>query len=304
MTEATRVTPGLLGLIGHPVGHSISPAFQQAALDALAIDARYARWDTPPEALAARVEALRRPPFLGANVTVPHKEAVIALLDDVDDLARRTGAVNTIVRDGERLSGSNTDIAGFRRALRAAGGFSVAGKRAVVLGAGGAARAVVLALELEDAASVAVANRHAERAVRLVRDLGAVGGHRLVALPWDAATSRDRLREADLLVNCTTLGLAGGAVTTASPVAAAALHSGLFVCDIVANPPVTPLLAAATAAGSACLGGLPMLVYQGAASFQRWTGREAPVAVMLSAAEAAMAKLAEAAGRGVDGKQD
>ena len=302
MTEATANPPGLLGLIGHPVGHSVSPSFQQAALDALVIDARYERWDTPPAALSARVEALRHPPFLGANVTVPHKEGVIALLDAVDDLARRAGAVNTLVRNGEHLAGYNTDIAGFRRALREAGGFDAAGKRAVVLGAGGAARAVVLALELEGAASVVVANRHAERALRLVDDLSRAGGPGLAPLPWEEATCAARLREADLLVNCTTLGMAGGAAASDSPVEASALRSGLFVCDIVANPRVTPLLAAAATAGCACLGGLPMLVYQGAASFARWTGREAPIAVMLSAAELAMANLAEAAAQRASGQ--
>ncbi|HZQ36901.1 MAG TPA: shikimate dehydrogenase [Dehalococcoidia bacterium] len=286
--------PALLGLIGDPVGHSISPVFQQAALDALGIPARYERWQTPAAELPARIAALRHEPYLGANVTVPHKEAVLALLDEVEHLARRAGAVNTIRREGDRLFGANTDIAGFRRALSEAGGFEAGGKRAIVLGAGGAARAVILALEQEGAAAVAVANRHAERAERLVRELRTDAAPDLVTLSWQEATGAAALRGADLLVHCTTLGMAGSAGAGVSPVAADALHERLFVCDIVANPLQTPLLLAARAAGARGLGGLPMLVYQGAAAFTLWTGAGAPVDVMLAAAERAMGEPGEA----------
>src|SRR5690242_7189756 len=179
----------LAGLIGQPVAHSISPHFQQAAFDALGIAARYERWETAASGLVARVEALREPRFLGANVTVPHKKAVPSLLDEVDETARRAGAVNTIANRNGRLAGSNTDISGFRRALREAGGFDVSGARAIVLGAGGAARAVVLALEQEGAATVGVANRHAGRAARVVEELRSDTGPRLIVLDWAAAVS-------------------------------------------------------------------------------------------------------------------
>ena len=280
--------PALLGLIGDPVGHSISPVFQQAAFDALGIAARYERWQTSLEELPARIATLRREPYLGANVTVPHKEAVLALLDEVEHLARRAGAVNTIRRDGARLFGANTDVTGFRRALREAGGFAAGGKRAIVLGAGGAARAVILALEQEGTAAVAVANRHPERAERLVRELRTDASPDLVTLAWDEATSATALRGVDLLVHCTTLGMAGSPGDGVSPVSAAALHARLFVCDIVANPLETPLLRAARAAGARGLSGLAMLVYQGAAAFTLWTGAAAPVDAMLAAAERAM----------------
>jgi shikimate dehydrogenase len=276
------------GLIGFPVEHSISPVFQQAAFDALGIDARYERWSTTTEALRERVAGLRHPEFFGANVTVPHKQAVLPLLDDVDSLAHRAGAVNTIVRRDARLFGSNTDVEGFRRALRERGPFEASGKRAVVLGAGGAARAVVLALELEGAVSIAVANRHPERAQRLVAGLRSDAGPELISLPWEDAVSPVVLRTASLLVNCTTLGLAGTSTAKESPVSAVALSPRLFVCDIVANPPLTPLLVAAREAGAPYLGGLAMLVYQGAASFELWTGAAAPIDVMMQAAEAAM----------------
>jgi len=163
-----------------------------------------------------------------------------------------------------------------------------------VLGAGGAARAVILALEQEGAAAVAVANRHAERAERLVRELRTDAAPDLVTLSWQEATGAAALRGADLLVHCTTLGMAGSAGAGVSPVAADALHERLFVCDIVANPLQTPLLLAARAAGARGLGGLPMLVYQGAAAFTLWTGAGAPVDVMLAAAERAMGEPGEA----------
>ncbi|HZU76874.1 MAG TPA: shikimate dehydrogenase [Dehalococcoidia bacterium] len=281
----------IAGLIGHPVGHSISPQFQQAAFDALGIDARYERWDTPPEGLAPRVAALRHEPYLGANVTVPHKEAVLPLLDAVEPLAHRAGAVNTIVREDGRLRGYNTDVAGFRRALAERGSFSAAAKRALVLGAGGAARAVVLALELEAARSVTVANRRHERALRLVEELRSRSGPPLTALPWEAAQQPEMLRSVELLVHCTTIGMAGSAAARELPVRPEALAPHVFVCDVVANPRRTPLLLAAEAAGCRTLGGLPMLVYQGAASFELWTGRAAPVAVMLAAADEAMLSL-------------
>ncbi len=286
--------PQLTGLIGQPVAHSISPLFQQAAFDALGIDARYERWETAAEALPVRVGALRAPGFLGANVTVPHKESVQPMLDEADETAYRAGAINTIVNRDGRLLGYNTDVAGFRRALREVGGFDAAGKRAVVLGSGGAARAVVLALEQEGAATVCVANRHADRAVRLVDDLRSDGGPTLVALEWQQAVSADILRSANLLINCTSIGLAGTARVNASPIVGPVLDEHLFVCDLVANPLLTPLLRQARDAGARGLGGLAMLVYQGADSFERWTGQAAPLAIMMRAAESAMGAAAGA----------
>jgi len=279
------------GLIGHPVAHSISPIFQQAAFDALHIAARYEAWDTPVAELPGRVARLREEPYLGANVTVPHKQHVLSLLDNVDPLALQAGAVNTIYKRGGRLHGANTDVEGFRRALREEGGYNAAGSTAVVLGAGGAAGAVVLALQLEGAASVSVANRHHERAERLVQELRVATGPRLATVGWERATSAAFLSTAGLMVNCTTLGMAGADGAAASPVSVAAMHSRLFVCDVVANPRLTPLLLAARKAGARTLGGLSMLVFQGAASFEIWTGHAAPVGVMKLAAIEAMRRL-------------
>ena len=165
----------LIGLIGYPLAHSISPAFQQAALDHLGIDARYELWETERDAQAERVAGIRRPDCLGANVTVPYKELIIPMLDEIDPLAARIGAVNTIVNRDGRLCGYNTDMTGFARALREEGGFDPSGTHVVLLGAGGAGRAATMALVQAKAASITIADLVPERARRLVEDLGRQG---------------------------------------------------------------------------------------------------------------------------------
>ncbi|HUX88735.1 MAG TPA: shikimate dehydrogenase, partial [Chloroflexota bacterium] len=160
-----------VGLIGFPVGHSISPAFQQAAFDALGLDVQYQLWETSADRIAEVVGRLRQPDFLGANVTIPHKQAVASLLDSVDPVARVVGAVNTIVRADDRLVGYNTDVEGFTRALEIDGGSSMSSRRFVVLGAGGAARAVVTAILLGEPASVVILARRTEQAIALLKDL-------------------------------------------------------------------------------------------------------------------------------------
>lgn len=268
-----------LALLAHPAGHSVSPAMQQAALDALGLQATYEAVDVAPAALAEAVAALRSAPWWGANVSVPHKEAVVPLLDELRPNARRLGAVNTIVREGDRIVGDNTDLAGFARALDALGAFG-AGTSAVVLGAGGAARAVVAALR-DRGATVLVANRSVARAEALVAELGA-GGASVVAPVALAAA----VRAADLLVQTTTVGMAGG--PAGSPLPEGVLPSAGAVVDLVYRPARTPLLRAAAAAGLAVQNGLPMLVWQGAAAFEAWTGRSAPADAMGRAAEAAL----------------
>jgi shikimate dehydrogenase len=282
-----------IGLIGKPLGHSISPVFQQAALDHCRIDARYEPWETEAEAMAQRVQGLRQPDRLGANVTVPHKEAVIPLLDELDPQAARIGAVNTIVNRDGRLHGYNTDASGFARALRERGGFDPRGAHVVQIGAGGAGRAVAAALVQGGAASIALFDIDRERAQRLVRDLGGQGATVLREAPIDEENLAAAVSKCQLLVNCTPIGMRHSPQEQDLPLPADLIPAGVLVFDVVANPLETRLMAEAKKRGARTLGGLSMLVYQGAHSFELWTGVEAPVAVMFAAARRAMGLPAE-----------
>jgi len=278
-----------LGVIGYPLERSLSPAFQQAALDHLQLDIVYQAWPTPPDGLRTRVSGLRGESVLGANVTIPHKEAVLPMMDEVDEIAARVGAVNTIVNRERRLHGYNTDVVGFMRALREDGGFEAVGRRVVVAGAGGGARAVVAGLLEAGAASIAVINRSLSRANRLVETLGPYAGDgELRSLPEMYASWEAVMDECDLLVNCTSTGSAGFEEESVIP--ADLIRPGMLVYDLVYHPAETALMAVARERGARVLGGLPMLVYQGAASFELWTGKEAPLDVMFDAARGALAE--------------
>jgi len=284
----------LLGIFGYPLGHSISPAMHQAALDDLGIDATYEAWATPPEALAGKVALLRRDPYLGANVTVPHKLAVMDMIDSIDPMAESLGAVNTIVRDGARLVGYNTDAYGFIRSLKEVGGFDPAGKRVVLIGAGGAARAAAYGLAMEGAASITIANRTVERATRLATEVAA-RGIASTGIALDGDEIGPACEQADLIVNSSSIGMWHGPGEDASPIHADLIPTACVVYDMVYNPPVTPLLRDARNRGAAPVGGLSMLVYQGAAAFEKWTGRNAPVDVMFAAAKKALSGMIESA---------
>ncbi len=273
-----------LGVVGYPLSHSISPAMQQAALDALGIAARFEVWETAPDDLATIVERMRSGDCLGASVTIPHKEAIVALVDEVTPKAHVIGAVNCIVVNGDRLIGHNTDGDGFITALRERAGFDPAGKRALLIGAGGAAKALAHALVSVGISSLTIANRTRARAKVLASQLGS--NVEVVSLdPKDLASPAS---QADLIVNSTPLGMSSGDSTSISPIPGALIPAESLVNDIVYNPPETPLLRDARSRGARVLGGLPMLIYQGIVAFELWTGREAPVDVMFAAGEEAL----------------
>ena len=277
------------GVIGYPAKQSLSAVFQQAAFDHLGLDMRYEVWPTPEERLAEVVQGLRAPDRLGANVTIPHKEAVLPLMDETDALARRVGAVNTIVNREGRLHGHNSDVGGFLRALRDDGGFDPTGARVLVAGAGGAARAIVIALAAAGAAAVTVINRTFPRASRLVQELQPqAGATELHALPDVYASWLASAVSCRLLINCTSVGMAGTQEEKGSPVPIDLIPAGALVFDLIYRPLNTPLIIAARKRGARALGGLPMLIYQGADSFRLWTALEPPVEVMFKAASKAL----------------
>jgi shikimate dehydrogenase len=210
-------------------------------------------------------------------------------MDETDELVRRVGAVNTIVNREGRLRGHNTDVGGFLRALREDGGFDPTGARVLVAGAGGAGRAIVIALIDAGAAAVTVINRTFPRAGQLVRELQPhAGATELHALPDVYASWMASAVSCRLLINCTSVGMAGTQEEKDSPVPIDLIPAGALVFDLIYRPVNTPLMAAARKRGAGVLGGFPMLIYQGADSFRLWTGLEAPVEVMFRAARKAL----------------
>jgi shikimate dehydrogenase len=266
-----------VGVIGDPISHSISPAMHQPAFDALGIAATYERWHTTETDLPARIESLRASDMLGANVTVPHKLAVMEHVDEISPLAKRAGAVNTIVNQNGRLFGDNTDVYGFATSLISACP-NAPRQRALVLGAGGAARAVVLGLNQIGVTAITVANRDIDRAERLVRDLAPII---VEAICLDADMLPHAVKQAGILVNATSLGWHRGEWPLA-PTLLVDLPADAIVVDLTYRD--TDLLDTARECGLATLDGLPMLVHQGARAFELFTGQTAPIDIMMAAA--------------------
>lgn len=273
--------PALVGVMGWPVAHSRSPTMHNAAFQALGLPWQYLRLPVRPEHVAEAVRGLRGLGFAGANVTVPHKQTVMAALDEVTLEARAIGAVNTIVNRAGHLVGYNTDALGFLRALRE-GGFEPRDCRAVVLGAGGASRAILFAL-LAARARVTLVNRTLARAQALATEFGPLFRAPIPTLTFaDLPALQTALDDTDLLVNATSVGMHPHEAASPLP-SAIHLPATLTVYDLVYTPLETRLLAATRAAGGNAIDGLGMLIHQGAVAFTLWTGQPAPLSVMRAA---------------------
>lgn len=280
-------TTTVLGVIGAPVEHSLSPAMHGAAIAALGLDAVYLAFRVEAEQLSGVPTAMRVLGLRGLNVTIPHKQAIMPLLDDLDQSALDAGCVNTIVNTGDRLVGHSTDGRGFLLSLEDAG-VSLSGRRVVLVGSGGSARAVASAIASQ-AAGLHIAARNAlaaEAVAELIKGRLTAG---VTVGPLNATALSEALRAADVLVNTTPIGM-WPRTDEVIPLHPGALRPDLTVVDIVYNPPCTRLLRAAEQAGCVTVGGLGMLVRQGALSLELWTGRTAPVAAMRKAAEQALAR--------------
>lgn len=269
-----RPAANFVGVLGWPLEHTLSPVIHSAAFRQVGLDWLYLSWAVEPDDLADAISGLRALGALGANVTMPHKETVMAHLDELSGDARTVGAVNTIQRIGRKLVGHNTDVDGFRRFLEEDAGVDPRGMRALVLGAGGAARAVVRALDGLGVAEVAVAARDAEKTSKVVALAARAQGR---SVSWaGAATSAP---SCDIFVNATPIGTGTG-----DPLPDVTWKEGQVVVDLVYDPPATALVERARAGGSYAWGGLGMLVHQAAASFQIWTGQDPPLETMSAAA--------------------
>jgi len=275
---------GVYGIIGNPVEHSISPAMHNAAFRELGIDSVYVPFRVRKEDLAAAVKGLKAVNVRGINVTIPHKVDIIPWLDEIDSFAAKIGAVNTVVNRDGFLKGYNTDAEGFLRALEA-NRISPAGKKVLIIGAGGAARSVTFILA-DRGSELTIVNRHSEAAVELAEWVFASFRHSTSAFALEDARLKEIVRDADILINTTSVGMDPQPDST--PVPASFLKPGLVVFDIVYSPLRTRLLRDAEKIGAVTIGGIEMLVRQGAAAFELWTGEKAPVDVMREAAVGAM----------------
>jgi shikimate dehydrogenase len=268
----------LFGVLGHPVGHSLSPPMQNAAIAEMGLDAVYLAFDVEPERLESALRGLAAMGAVGVNLTIPLKERALPLLDEIEPEASRIGAVNTVRFTGARLQGYNTDAPGFLASLRASG-VDARGKECVILGAGGSARAIAVALA-GAGARITLANRTIERAMELARNLNEAAGDsaaRAVGLEGSALT--EAIEAAELLVNTTSVGMTPHA-DDPLPIPASSLHPRLFVYDLIYNPAETRLLAEARQRGARGANGVGMLAHQGALALEIWTGRPAPAAIM------------------------
>ena len=268
-----------LGIIGFPIEHSLSPVLQNAALEAAGLDYTYIAMPVQAEQLGQAVDGLKALGFSGVNVTIPHKTAIMALLDSVDEGARMIGAVNTVVNRCGKLFGYNTDVIGFTEGLKNHG-FQAAGRRAALLGAGGAARSVVWGLIKSGIKRISIGVRNVEKARPLMESFGAYASMQL--FPWEDASFAQELSNADLLVNTTPLGMYPK-TEAVPPVQWERLKKDAFVYDIIYTPEKTKFLQLAEQHGHPILNGTEMLVGQGAAAFKLWLEKDADVQVMTDA---------------------
>jgi shikimate dehydrogenase len=279
--------PIRLGVFGDPVAHSLSPQMQNAALKHCQIDMQYVRFQISPDELREALKLIRDLKFVGVNLTVPHKIAALKLVDDLEESAKSIGAVNAVKNNG-KLHGLNTDGKGFARAIREEFVVDLRDLRVMILGAGGAARAIAMQCAKENCERLVIANRTLENGKNLAdelrdffagpRVLGPVA--RLQAIAWDEAAFRFQIGNVDLIVNATPLGLNR---SDPSPIPARLLAPHLMVYDTIYSERRTPFVSAAVEAGARGANGLSMLLHQGALAFEIWFGREAPLDVMRAA---------------------
>ncbi|MEY2555817.1 MAG: shikimate dehydrogenase [Verrucomicrobiota bacterium] len=280
--------PIRLGIFGDPVEHSLSPQMQNAALKHCKIDLQYARFQISPNDLRAAIELLRKLEFVGVNLTIPHKIAALDLLDVAEENVKRIGAVNVIKVEAGKLHGFNTDGRGFGRAIREEFSVDLRDLRVMILGAGGAARAIALQCAKENSERLVIANRSFEKAQKLadeLRDffagpkvLGPVA--RLQAIALEETAIRFQIANVDLVVNATPVGLNRG---DPSPIPARLLAPHVMVYDTIYSVERTPFVSAAIEAGARASNGLSMLLHQGALAFEIWFQREAPIEIMRKA---------------------
>jgi shikimate dehydrogenase len=267
---------GVCAIIGDPIEHSLSPMMHNAAFKELKLNLVYVAFTVTRNELKEAISSARILGFRGLNVTMPHKNAVMKYLDEMDSMAKCIGAVNTVLNDGGRLVGFNTDGIGAMRALKE-NGVSLGGKKLLLLGAGGAGKAIAFqaAQEVEE---LVVLNRTSEKAEKVTEILRKKFGKKMKGRAFSSEFLREEMKDTDILVNATSVGM--HPAVNRSPVPQTLLRPNLCVMDIIYSPLETKLLMDAKAVGATVVSGLEMLIYQGAASFEIWTNKSAPIEVM------------------------
>ncbi|HWI54130.1 MAG TPA: shikimate dehydrogenase [Desulfobacteria bacterium] len=289
MTSAINGRTRVFGIFGWPVEHTFSPMMHNSAFDSLGLDCVYVPFPVNPDDLGKAVEGIRSLGISGVNVTIPHKSTVIKYLDEVSPEAKLIGAVNTITNKGGFLTGYNTDAMGFVKSLKLDGGTDPAGKRVMILGAGGAARAVTIQLALSGIKELTIVSPVAEEIASLSEVITGSLNIPVKGLIWDEQVISNCLEETDILIHATPLGMHPD-TDKMPPVEVGLLPGHALVCDLIYNPGETLLLRKAAERGLKTQNGIGMLLYQGAIAFELWTGQEPPVEIMRDALKRALAK--------------
>lgn len=277
-----KATTDIYGIFGHPVKHSLSPDMHNSAFNTLGLNSVYVAFDIDPESIEEATRAIRVMGIRGINITIPHKQTIIPYLDEVSPDAKLTGAVNTVKNENGRLSGYNTDVGGFLRAIRENLDFSPEGNTLFLIGAGGAARAVLSAFCMNGGAVVYITDIIKDKALELANQFKA--NFQNITIETVELDNQNlieqKLNEADILVNASPAGMDG---VGSLDIPLTSLNKNAVVYDLVYKPPDTSLLKEAKQLGHKASGGLSMLLYQGAESFEIWTGENAPVEIMKKA---------------------
>lgn len=279
-----KATTGIYGIFGHPVKHSLSPDMHNSAFNTLGLNSVYVAFDIDPESIEEAARAIRVMGIRGINITIPHKQTIIPYLDEVSPDAKLTGAVNTVKNENGKLLGYNTDVGGFLRAIREDLDFSPEGNTLFLIGAGGAARAVLSAFCMNGGAVVYITDIIKDKALELANQFKA--NFQNITIETVELDNQNlieqKLNEADILVNASPAGMDG---VGSLDIPLTSLNKNAVVYDLVYKPPDTSLLKEAKQLGHKASGGLSMLLYQGAESFEIWTGENAPVEIMKKALE-------------------
>jgi shikimate dehydrogenase len=274
----------LFGIFGHPLAHTLSPAMQEAGFAAAGIKAYYLVFDFDLSQFKQSMKGLHQFPLQGFNLTVPYKQTIAPFLDELSAEAKAVGAVNTVFRKGKKWIGTNTDVFGFQVSLKKDGKFQPRGKKALVIGAGGAARAVVYGLCEEEIKILTISNRHKDRAQKMILEFRKKFPRvQFEIIPFENAHLKHALQRSDLVVNATSVGLKPNEKLFSASLIPKRSQKNILFVDLIYRPAETPFLKAAKEKGQKTLNGIGMLLYQGARAFEIWTSKKAPVDVMRKA---------------------